>query len=101
MNKEKKKYEVQLSVYSYLLSKLYPEQKIYKSYILFTRFPDKPIEIKHTNETLRDFEKWIDEAITQIKQMDLNPNVEISTKFKEHCYQCGYFSDGKCIGREI
>jgi len=101
IEQRKKEYEVQLSVYSYLLSKLYPEQKIYKSYILFTRFPDKPIEIEHTNETLRDFEKWIDEAITQIKQMDLNPNVEISTKFKEHCYQCGYFSDGKCIGREI
>ncbi len=101
IEQRKKEYEVQLSVYSYLLSKLNPEQEIFKSYILFTKFPDNPIEIKHNRKTLQEFERWLDEAIKTIKQMDLNPDSEISTEFKEHCRHCGYFSGGKCIGQEI
>ncbi len=94
----KKEYEVQLGVYSYLLSKLHPEQKIFRSYILFTKFPDSPIEIAHTHETLKEVEKEINEFIAGIKRIDSDSSVSISFDFKEHCNYCGYFNNGRCIG---
>ncbi len=98
---KRREYEIQLSVYSYLLSKLYPEQKIFRSYILFTKFPDRPIEIVHTRESLKEFEAWLFDVISQIKLMDLDLSFSISSDFKEHCHHCGYFRDGKCIGGGI
>ncbi|CUT08507.1 PD-(D/E)XK nuclease superfamily, partial [Candidatus Kryptonium thompsonii] len=97
----RKEYEVQLSIYSYLLSKLCPKQKVFRSYILFTKFPDSPIEITHTNETLVEVEGRIKKFVADIKRMDLDSGVSISSDFKEHCNYCGYFRGGRCIGSEV
>ncbi|MEN3039430.1 MAG: PD-(D/E)XK nuclease family protein, partial [Candidatus Kryptonium sp.] len=97
----KEEYEVQLGVYSYLLSKVYPDQEIFKSYILFTKRPDTPVEITHTSESLKSFESKINEMVKQIRQMDLNMDISIPADLKSHCRICGYFSDEKCIGKEI
>ncbi|CUS98470.1 ATP-dependent helicase/nuclease subunit A [Candidatus Kryptobacter tengchongensis] len=100
---KRKEYEVQLGVYAYLLSKLYPEQKVFRGYILFTKFPDLPVEVVHTQETLKEFEGEIAKMIETIKQMDLKLDTSISSDFKEHCYYCGYFNsdDRKCIGGRL
>ncbi len=101
IEKRKSEYEVQLSVYAYLLSKIYPEQKSFRSYILFTKFPDLPVEVIHTSETLKKFETELEKMVSQIKRMDLDTTFTISSEFKEHCRVCGYFKDGKCIGEKI
>jgi ATP-dependent helicase/nuclease subunit A len=94
-------YEVQLGVYAYLLSRIYPHQESFRSYILFTKFPDSPIEVLHTYETLGEFKVKIEDMISQIKRIDLDVRSSISSDFKEHCKICGYFVNGRCIGREL
>ncbi|MDW8109836.1 MAG: UvrD-helicase domain-containing protein [Candidatus Kryptonium sp.] len=98
---KKSQYEFQIGVYSYLLSKIYPDQKIFRSFILFTKNPSMPIEITYTCDSLESFKSKIEEMIKQIKEMDLNIGISIPADLKEHCRICGYFSNGKCIGKEI
>jgi hypothetical protein len=68
---------------------------------LFTKFPDSPIEVSHTYETLEEFKVKIEDMISQIKRIDLDVRSSISSDFKEHCKICGYFVNGRCIGREL
>jgi hypothetical protein len=68
---------------------------------LFTKFPNFPVEVVHTRETLEKFEAELEEMVSQLKRMDLDTTFSISSEFKEHCRVCGYFRDGKCIGGGI
>ncbi len=101
IQKKRVEYEVQLGVYAYLLSRVYPQQESFRSYILFTKFPDLPVEVSHTHETLEEFRVKVERMISEIKKIDLDARSSISSEFKEYCKVCGYFINGKCIGREL
>ena len=58
-------------------------------------------EITHTNETLVEVEGRIKKFVADIKRMDLESGVSISSDFKEQCNYCGYFRGGRCIASEV
>jgi ATP-dependent helicase/nuclease subunit A len=89
-------YRTQMSLYAYLVSRLYPQQKKTTVTVMFVRHPDRPQVFGFDAEAIEQYRLWLQGMLDRIDEIDAQ-GVQSLPRQTSHCPDCEFFRQSHCL----